>query len=405
MKPPRYRLCAAALMLALPLAAAPAVAAEPAPGPDSTARLAPLRQTSGQPVPGHYIVTLRKGSSPRTLTSRLGVVPDFVYTHALTGFAATLTPEQLEAVRGASDVEAVEEDAVYSQADEDDAPATRTRAPTQSWGLDRVDQHRLPLDGQFSEAATGEGGTAYIVDTGIDYGHPEFGGRARNGTDLVTSGGDGKDCPSGSGHGTHVAGVVGGATYGVARKATLVSVRVLDCTGRTTAARVAAAFEYVAANAPAASVVNASLSGPPSRAIDTAVGNVAAKGVLPVVAAGNNNDSACDHSPSGALAALAVGATNQRDQMTDFSNSGPCARILAPGEDIVSAAPGGGTATKSGTSQASPYVTGVATLYKARTPSATSDAVIKWLVEQSTKDVVTDLKAGTPNRLLFTGGL
>ncbi|MFI9234566.1 S8 family peptidase [Streptomyces sp. NPDC053079] len=413
---PRRCLTAAALLiLALPLANAPAASAGP--GAEDPRRPAPLRPTAGERVPDHYIVTLRTGVSPRTLTSRLGVTPDYIYTHALTGFAARLSAEQLEAVRSAPDVAAVEQDAVLVQADTPDGPGTavrpgapgasgaRPRVGTDAYGLDRIDQRSLPLDSQFNAGATGEGATVYVMDTGIDYTHPDFGGRARNGTDLVTAGGNGADCPSGSGHGTHVAGTVGGAAYGVARKAALVSVRVLDCVGRTTTAKFIAGFDYVARTAGPGSVLNASISGPFSQAINTAVGSVAGKGVPPVVAAGNENENACDHSPAGALAAFAVGATNQLDQMTDFTNYGPCARILAPGADIVSDRNGGGTSTKSGTSQAAPHVAGVAALYKAGNPAASSTTVVNWLIEQSTKNVARDIKPGTPNRLLFTGGL
>ncbi|MEU1311989.1 S8 family peptidase [Streptomyces cinnamoneus] len=408
---------AAALLLVLPLVVAlagtPGAPAEPSgrgpgPGAGGPRRPAPLRTTTGERVPGHYIVTLRSGTSARALTGRLGVTPDYVYTHALTGFAATLSAEQLETVRSTPGVAAVEQDAVLTQAvDAAATPVARTagRVGTGSYGLDRIDQRTLPLDSQFNTTATGEGATVYVMDTGIDYSHPDFGGRAKNGIDLVAVGGNGSDCRTGTGHGTHVAGVVGGATFGVARKVSLVSVRVLDCGGRTTVAKFIAGFDYVARSAAPASVVNASISGPSSQAVDTAVGNVAAKGVPPVVAAGNENDNACDHSPAGALAALAVGATDQQDRMTDFSNYGPCARILAPGADIVSAAMGGGSATRSGTSQASPHVAGVAALYRAMNPTAGSTAVVNWIVEQSTKNAAKDIKPGTPNRLLYTGGL
>ncbi|GHC56483.1 S8 family peptidase [Streptomyces cinnamoneus] len=413
MRLPRRYGPAAALLLALPLVVALAdtpgapAGPGPGPGPGGPHRPAPLRTTAGERVPGHYIVTLRSGTSPRALTGRLDVTPDYVYTHALTGFAATLSAEQLETVRSTPGVAAVEQDAVLTQAEAAATPVARAagRVGTGSYGLDRIDQRDLPLDSQFNATATGEGATVYVMDTGIDYAHPDFGGRAKNGIDLVSVTGNGSDCRTGTGHGTHVAGVVGGATFGVARKVSLVSVRVLDCGGRTTVAKFIAGFDYVARSAAPASVVNASISGPSSQAVDTAVGNVAAKGVPPVVAAGNENDNACDHSPAGALAALAVGATDQQDRMTDFSNYGPCARILAPGADIVSAAMGGGSATRSGTSQASPHVAGVAALYKAKNPTAGSTAVINWIVEQSTKNAAKDMKPGTPNRLLYTGGL
>ncbi|MFI9200964.1 S8 family peptidase [Streptomyces sp. NPDC053048] len=435
MKLARLALPAALLMALLPLTAGPAASADP--DPSRTPRLAPLHRTWGVPVPDHYIVTLRKGASPRALVSRLGVNPDYVYTHAFTGFAATLTPEQLTTVRSAPDVVAVEQDAVLNQADLNQAdlnqadrnqaapdqadaprsarraaapvspvsPAALPRIPTDSYGLDRIDQHNPPLDNQFTVTATGEGATAYVIDTGIDYSHPDFGGRARGGIDLVTVGGDGSDCRTGSGHGTHVAGVLGSATHGVARKATLVSVRVLNCDGRTTVARFVAGLDYVARSATPASVANASIVGPASQTVNMAIAGVASRGVLPVVAAGNENDNACDHSPSGAVAALAVGATDRSDRMTDFSSYGPCVRILAPGADIVSTAMGGGTTTKSGTSQAAPFAAGVAALYKAQHPQAGSAEVANWIVNQSTKNAVTDVKAGTPNRLLYTGGL
>ncbi|MFI9718900.1 S8 family peptidase [Streptomyces sp. NPDC052396] len=407
MKAPKLTVFAA-LLLAVAGAAVLPAAADPTPerpaGPE--AGPAPLYRTQGTAVPGHYIVRLRQGASARTLTLQLGVTPDAVYSHALIGFAATLTPEQLANVRRSPEVEAVEEDAVFTASDRSSAG----RVPAASWGLDRIGRRKLPLDGQFHVTGTGQGVTAFIVDTGIDYANSEFGGRARPGVDLVDPGGDGRDCATGTGHGTHVAGIVGGATYGVARKVSLVSVRVLDCSGATSTARLDQGLDWVADNFTAPAVLNASLNGPASAATNTAIDNLADRGVVPVVSAGNAAPGqpptdACQNSPGSARQAVVVGATNNQDQMTDFSNRGSCVRLLAPGQDIVSTKPGGGPATKSGTSQAAPHVTGVAALYRAKNPSATSAAVAGWLDGQSTQRVLTKVAPGTPNKLLYTGGL
>ncbi|MEV5507403.1 S8 family peptidase [Streptomyces orinoci] len=410
MKAPKLTVFAA-LLLAIAAAAALPAAADGTPEHPAggEAALAPLYRTQGKAVPGHYIVRLRQGSSARVLTLQLGVTPDAVYSHALSGFAATLTPAQLETVRRSPEVEAVEEDAVFTASTASTGPMA-ARVPAASWGLDRIDQRALPLDGQFKVNGTGEGVTAFIVDTGIDYANSEFGGRARPGVDLVTPGGDGRDCASGTGHGTHVAGIVGGATYGVARKVSLVSVRVLDCAGTTSTARLDQGLDWVAGNFTAPAVLNASLNGPVSATTNNAIDNLADRGVVPVVSAGNaapgsRPTDACQNSPGSAKQAVVVGATDKQDQMTDFSNWGPCVRLLAPGQDIISARPGGGPATKSGTSQAAPHVTGVAALYRAKNPSATSAAVAGWLDEQSTQGMLAKAAAGTPNKLLYTGGL
>ncbi|MGI5337257.1 S8 family peptidase [Streptomyces sp. CA-181903] len=398
MRPPHHlRLLTLTLTLLAPLTLALAPA-DPTPTP------AP----AGRAATGHYIVTLRQGASPRALTARLGVTPDTVYQHALLGFAAPLTPAQLDAVRRSPDVRSVEEDAVLRQSS---VPLHDPTAPAAaSWGLDRVDQRRLPLDGRFTVAGTGAGVTAYVVDTGIDYTHPEFGGRARKGVDLVDPNGDGSDCLTGSGHGTHVAGIIGGGEHGIARKVALVSVRVLDCDGTTSASRFVAGLDWVAQHAGPASVLNASLNGPYSAATNASVAAVADRGVPPVVSAGNAQPAtaatdACANSPGSAPGAVVVGATDRDDRMTSFSNWGACLRLLAPGLDIVSARAGGGAATKSGTSQAAPHVTGVAALYKAAHPDASVQAVTEWLEKQATQGVLSGLRDRTPNRLLNTGGL
>jgi hypothetical protein len=385
---------AAAVLLIVPLAVVPSASAEPTP-------MVPVSlHRSGRAVPGEYIVTLHRDLDPASFARQSKLTPRFTYSKVFRGFAATLTATQLNLVRASPDVEAVEENATTT------AFGTGTgdgadRAVATSWGLDRIDQHTLPLDNQFTTVGNGRGATAYIVDTGIDFAHAEFGGRAVSGYDAVGDGRNGQDC---NGHGTHVAGTVGGATYGVAHQATLVSVRVLDCEGHGTLAGVIAGFDWVAAHAQQPAVLNASLGGDSSPALNQATDKVWDSGVLPVVAAGNDTKDACRVSPAGADDVLTVGATDRNDQEAGFSNFGPCLSIFAPGTAIVSAELGGGSVAMDGTSMASPHAAGVALLYKAANPAATPEAVASWLTEQSTKNVLT-VTQDSPDRLLFTGGL
>ncbi|QGV79178.1 S8 family peptidase [Streptomyces ficellus] len=381
----------AAMLLLLPLTATPATAA--AADDDEPA---PLRTTAA-PVPGQYIVTLKPGSaSAAGVTQRLGVTALHEYSTVLRGFTARLETAQLATVRGLPEVAAVEQDAVVTA-----SPPRANRAPAYSWGLDRIDQPYLPLNQQFNVNSTGSGATAYILDTGIDYGHQEFGGRARPGFDAMGDGRNGQDC---NGHGTHVAGTVGGANFGVARQAALVSVRVLGCDGRGTLGGMIAGMDWVAKNARQPAVLNGSLGGPRSDAVNQAATNLSDSGVLPVVAAGNDSIDACNVSPASAARVLTTGATNHQDQETDFSNYGPCLDVYAPGAAILSARLGGGSVSLNGTSMASPHVAGVATLLKARYPGANSAQVYTWIMDQSVKDVLTVTKS-SPNRLLQTGGL
>ncbi|MET9606393.1 S8 family peptidase [Streptomyces sp. NPDC006512] len=388
------RLTTAAALVLTSVAAGSASADTPEPIP------APLI-SSANAIPGSYIVTLDKTFDPAAFAKSLGLKTKFSYTQTINGFAASLDAKQLKAVRGAYGVESVAEDASVTGPP---APAkgAQTKAPSNSWGLDRIDQRFLPLDNNFSANRSGQGVTAYILDSGIDFQHPEFAGRVRAGFDAIGDGRNGADC---NGHGTHVAGTVGGTTFGVARKVNLVSVRVLGCDNRGSWSGIIAGFEWVARNAQQPAVLNASLGGDRLTAVNTAATAVADRGVLPIIAAGNDNRDACRVSPASAARVVTVGATDRFDQETDFSNWGTCLDIYAPGKDIISARLGGGSVSLNGTSMAAPHVTGVAALYKSEHPNALPAEVTDFLDEVSTKDIVQNLSDDSPNKLLFTDGL
>lgn len=388
------RLATAALLAVTPVAAGTASAAAPEPTP------APLIKADN-PVPGKYIVTLEKGQDAAKVAKRLELKPSFVYTAAMSGFAVPLTPLQLTLVRNSLGVKSVEEDASVQSVPRRSSPAGM-RAPSNSWGQDRIDQKNLPLDQSFTTEGNGAGVTAYILDTGIDYNHTEFGGRATFGYDAIGDGRNGQDC---QGHGTHVAGTVAGATYGVARKASLVSVRVLGCDGKGTWSGIIAGMDWVAKNAKQPAVMNGSLGGDKSTAVNDAATAVSDAGVLPIIAAGNSSVDACGISPASAARVLTVAASNEWDEETSFSNYGPCVSLYAPGQAIVSAKLGGGSVALDGTSMAAPHVAGAAVLYKQAHPSADPAEINEWLDSESTKDVLTSVSKGSPNQLLFTGGL
>ncbi|MER5760937.1 S8 family serine peptidase [Streptomyces sp. NPDC002082] len=393
---PLARAATAALLAVVPVAAGTASAAAPEPTP------VPLT-VSANAIPGQYIVTLEPGYDPAKVAERLGLKPKFLYTRAMNGFAVPMTKLQLEIARVSLGVKSVEADAKVSAPSM--VPATDAaalRGPSASWGLDRIDQQNLPLDNTFTTQGNGAGVTAYILDTGIDYKHDEFGGRAAFGFDAVGDGRDGQDC---NGHGTHVAGTVAGMTYGVARKANVVSVRVLNCEGTGDFSGIIAGLDWVAKNAKQPAVLNGSLGGDKSTVLNDAADAVTDAGVLPVIAAGNSAKDACSVSPASAGKVVTVAASNQWDEETSFSNWGSCVSLYAPGEAVVSAKLGGGSVALNGTSMAAPHVAGVAVLYKQANPAATPQDIAEYLDNESTKDVLNSVSKSTPNRLLFSNGL
>ena len=329
----------------------------------------------------------------RASNGRVGLV----YEHALKGFVLRISPAAAERLAARDQrIAFVEADAPVE--------AFATQSPV-TWGLDRIDQRNRPLSNSYTYTATGSGVTAYIVDTGIRYTHVDFGGRAVAGFDAF--GGSGSDC---HGHGTHVAGTVGGATYGVAKSVQLVAVRVLSCSGSGTTAGVIAGVDWVTAHhlpgAPA--VANMSLGGGASTALDTAVRNSIADGVTYAVAAGNGNSGgrqqdACKYSPARVSEALTIGATDSSDRKASWSNYGPCVDWFAPGVSITSAWHTSNTATNtiSGTSMATPHTAGVAAQYLQTNPGASPATVRSVLFNDTTKGIVTS-SSTTNNHLLFT---
>ncbi len=357
-----------------------------------------VQDVAGTRIPGSYIVVLREapGVTRAAAVARgLGVTAEqlrYEYNAALSGFAAELSPEQAARIARDPRVAFVEQDQVVT--------ISATQSPA-TWGLDRIDQRNLPLSNSFTYTRTGAGVHAYIVDTGIRSTHTQFTGRVGNGRDLVQGDNTPQDC---NGHGTHVAGTVGGTTHGVAKGVTLHGVRVLNCAGSGTTAGVIAGVDWVRVNHIKPAVANMSLGGGASTSLDNAVANAVAAGVTFVVAAGNSNANACNYSPARAATAITVGATTSTDARASYSNFGSCLDLFAPGSSITSAWYTSNTATRtiSGTSMASPHVAGVAALYLQGSPSASPSSVASALIANSTTGKVTNAGSGSPNRLLFT---
>jgi subtilisin family serine protease len=380
-----------AWLVPLALAACQQADAPLAPTLDPTADASAAQQV----IPGRFIVTLRDGASPGEVASAHGVRPDFVYRHALNGFAGAMSEAARSGLLRDGRVLRVEPDGIAR------TMATQTNA---TWGLDRIDA-RSGLDGSYTYNKTGAGVTAYVIDTGIRRDHVEFKGRMNDSWfDAFSDGQNGNDC---NGHGTHVAGTMGGTTYGVAKGVSLVAVRVLDCGGSGSWSGVIAGVDWVTANHIKPAVANMSLGGGASSSVDAAVQGMIAAGVATAVAAGNGNmggkeQDACNYSPARVPEAMTIGATTSSDTKTSWSNYGSCVDWFAPGASITSAWYDTNTATRtiSGTSMASPHVAGVAALYlegRSSTPQQVRDALYSF----TTKGIVTSSKTAN-NHLLFT---
>jgi subtilisin family serine protease len=374
----------------------------------SSAGAAPSQQPAT--ATSDYIVTLEPGTGDVATAARAqlrrarpGASPLRTFATALRGYTARLTPAQASTLAADPAVAAVEPDALVWAQD------TQTGAP---WGLDRVDQPNLPLSGSYTYTRTGQGVTAYVIDTGIRFSHADFGGRATSGYDAV-DGGTADDC---NGHGTHVASTIGGNTYGVAKRVNLVAVRVLACNGSGPTSGVIAGIDWAVANhqpgQPA--VANLSLGGGASTALDAAIGRLNSDGVTVAVAAGNSSADACTSSPARVPAALTVAASTNADALASFSNRGSCIDVIAPGQNITAAWYTSDTATNtiSGTSMASPHAAGAAAKVLQATPTATPATVISQITAAATPNKVSGTAQvcwfwifctpATPNRLLFT---
>ncbi|MEU9128440.1 S8 family serine peptidase [Kitasatospora sp. NPDC048540] len=389
-------LAALAVTAALALGAAqPATAAAPPEGVVAGA-------DSPGAVPGSYLVILRPtlakatASAGATLAHRYGGTLRRTFGAALNGYSVQLSDRQ--ARRLAADPAVAEVVQNHRVA----ADTTRTGLP--SWGLDRIDQKRLPLDDRLTTVDSGgQGVTAYVIDTGVLVTHDEFGGRASSGYDAVDLDGDADD---GNGHGTHVAATIAGSSFGVAPKAAVVAVRVLDDDGSGTTEQVVDGIDWVTRNAHKPAVANLSLGSDPDDALDAAVRNSIASGITYAAAAGNQGVDASEHSPARVQTAITVGATDRDDHRAWYSNYGPLVDLFAPGSDITSAWIGWDESenTISGTSMATPHVTGAAALYLAGHRTATPAQVAAALTgAASPGSVQQDPGDDTTDRLLYVG--
>jgi subtilisin family serine protease len=346
---------------------------------------------TGEVVAGEYIVATTPGKERAVSTHRAAGSVLHVYEDAVHGFAAKLTDAQLRAVQRDRDVRAIEPNQRVV------VGIDAVQSPTPNWGLDRIDQRNLPLTSSYTYFNPGSGVTAYVIDTGINVTHPDFGGRAAVAYDAL--GGNGLDC---NGQGTHNAGIIGSTTYGVAKQVQLRSVRVIDCNGAGTFANVIAGVNWVQSNSPGPSVALLAIGGSKSLALDAAVNSLAASGVFVAVSGGSSASDACNFSPQGASGAFAVIRSTQTDTGASSNNFGPCIKMHAPGTLITSTWLGTGTATLSGTAMASAHVAGVAAMLKDAINDVPTSVVSAFLLGVATPGVLTGLPPAAPNLLLYT---
>jgi subtilisin family serine protease len=380
--------------VALVLAACAEPPSTPLPSTLEPIEEAPLyAKGGGEPVEGQYIVVFNDdvgdphGKAKEKAQKRNGKLK-YSYGAVLKGFAAELSDEAVAELRADPDVAYIEQDQVVS------VNTTQTGA---TWGIDRIDQRNRPLSGTYTYTRTGAGVRVYIIDTGIRPTHTQFGTRAQT---VYGS----NDC---NGHGTHVAGTIGGSTYGVAKGALLRGVRVLNCSGSGTWSGIIAGMDWVRVNHIKPAVANMSLGGGFSSSVNTAANNLSNAGVFVAVAAGNSNANSCNFSPASAANVTSVMSSTSSDTKSSFSNFGSCAHLYAPGSSITSAWHTSNTATNtiSGTSMASPHVAGVAALYKSTFGDASSSTIRTWLINNATTGVISGNPSGTANRLLYKSTL
>ena len=349
---------------------------------------------SAKRIPGRYIVVLGSSADTTAVANSVRLKGGRV-RHQYDGGVRALSIEVSDA-----DAQMLSRDARVQFVEED----STISATAVSWGLDRIDQRSLPLNGSFVSSENGAGVNVYVVDTGIFPLNLDLAGRVGAGysaiSDLTGTG----DC---NGHGTHVAGIVAGTTYGVAKGATVVPVRVLDCTGKGSLSTLLEGIDWIMqdhAQSPRPSIINMSLAGEPSAALDAAVNNLILAGMTPVVAAGNDGADACRVSPARVPGAITVGASDENDARASFSNYGACVDVFAPGTNIAAAWFTGVTAgaVSSGTSEAAPFVAGVGALFLQKYPTASPASITQAILSQATVDALTNIGDGSPNRLLFS---